>query len=134
MPINMRKFLIISGLSVVLAIQLSAGLGLANNNSISSVSWDKLNLTTTQKAKIKVLDLEWERSSRNLIEKISHDKEQLKALLESPFATEAEIRDLQKRILLNQQELRYRAMNNFLQKRKVLTLCQKKKLHKMLSR
>ncbi len=98
-----------------------------------AVRWEALNLTEAQRIQIIALDTEWQKTSAKLMSKIICDKKQLKTLLTNPFISDTVIKNLQNRILANQKKLRYYAMENFLQKRKVLTFWQRQKLHGMLS-
>ncbi len=101
--------------------------------SSQAINWECLNLTLSQQAQIKILDKEWQKTSTEIIYQIKYDKKLLKSLLTNPFISDIAIRNLQNRILMNQKKLRYCAMENFLQKRRLLTFRQRQKLHGMLS-
>jgi len=98
-----------------------------------AIRWECLNLSQAQQARINMLDLNWQKTRESFTAQIMQDKQKLRYLLSNPFALDAEIKSVQQRILINQQKLRNYAMENFLRKRNVLTLLQRKKLHEMLS-
>lgn len=97
------------------------------------IMWENLNLSETQLARIRILDLKWQRVRRDLSFQIIHDKERLRKLLANPYTSDKTIRDLQNQILINQNNLRYCAMENFLLKRSVLDRFQRERLHQMLA-
>jgi Spy/CpxP family protein refolding chaperone len=132
MVIKYNKILFISFLSLLFLFQ--GNNCFAEQKSVSSINWELLNLSNQQRARIKVLDLNWQETSWNLSSQIIQDKKKLRFILTDPFASDVEIKNLQNQILVNQKKLRYSAMENFLRKRNVLTFLQKKKLHKMLSK
>lgn len=98
------------------------------------VSWETLNLSKNQLASIKTLDMKWEKICAELRSQIIQDKKKLKIMLSYPFIPDNVIKEQQNRILENQKKLRYKAMENFLQKRSILTILQRKRLHEMLSK
>ena len=134
MVIKYKKILLISLFLTVMLSQTMCSISFAQGKYVSSIKWEKLNLSVNQQAKINILDMNWQNTSKYFIKQIIQDRIRLKYALTNPFASEQEIIYLQNRILINQNELSYKAMENFLQKKSVLTIPQRKKLQRMLLR
>ncbi len=128
MVIKLNKFFILIILTAMLLCP-----NICSAYSSRSIQWELLNLTALQKNKIKTLDLNWQKTSTNLNIQIINDKNKLRYLITNPYASDNEIRGLQNKLLANQKMLRCEAMNNFLQKRNVLSVSQRKRLHILFS-
>lgn len=117
-------------ISLLIFIMLSSP-ALADSNDIS-IRWEYLNLTQRQQQKMQVLDREWCEIQSLLQPKLIRDQEKLKLMLTNPDVSDTQIREIEKQIFIKQEQLRYYAMENFLAKRRILTVKQKVVLHEML--
>jgi len=94
-----------------------------------NLMWEELNLTPAQEQRIKELDKKWQEVRGAIKPKLYRDQDQLKHLMLNPNASDDQIREIHKHIFVQQQQLRYEALENFLAKRRVLTQKQREKLH-----
>ena len=99
----------------------------------TGVNWNLLNLSDWQKTEINNLNSSWQKTSMNLSKQIIYDQNILKTFLSNPLSSDQDIIKLQNKILLNQNKLSIKAMENFLQKRSLLNALQRQRLHKILS-
>lgn len=121
--IFLLMFLLIS------VVQLSNSCLAAQN-----IDWSSLNLSEEQLVKVGALDAKWNSLSKDSIPKISKEQENLRKALENPKATTEQIREANKNVLLLETSLQNAAMENFLEKRSILTDKQKKKLLELLAK
>ncbi len=124
----MRKISFLISLSFMLML-VNAKAGFCYHD----FDWKSLNLTPSQAQKIKQLDGNWENINKKTLPHLKKDQIKLKKALKSPNISENSIRDLYISIMMQQQRLRYNAIEIFLAKRRLLNekqLCElNKELH-----
>ena len=98
------------------------------------IKWNRLRLSDKQKVQIQSLDQQWKETNAIIRPALERDKARLKSLISNPAMPDNAIREVQKHIIAKQDQLRYEALENFLAKRRILTLKQRETLHKMLSK
>ena len=97
-----------------------------------SINWEKLNLSKEQGKNIEMLDMKWKKINETIRPQILRDQQKLKCVLKNQNATDSEIRQIQMQILMNQNRLKYEALELFLDKRRLLTPIQRKKFHMLI--
>lgn len=124
--------------SFFICLSVNADQDLDSNQSsdkgLINVNWNQLNLNTVQQKRINELDNQWKQLENLVKPKIIRDQQTLKNIIKNPNVKESNIRQLQKDIMLRQEQLRNEATENFLSKRRLLNSNQKTQLHKMLSK
>jgi len=104
----------------------------ASAADVNDINWNKLNLTQYQATQINKLDDEWDLINSKIKPDLINNQKKLKVMLTDPNATECAIRNLYIEIILEQEHLKYQALEIFLAKRRLLKRDQLVKLHQML--
>lgn len=98
------------------------------------VDWSTLNLNSDQTNKILKLDAEWQNKSKALLPKLKENQQKLNQILNNPNSTDQQIRDINKQVTNMELDLQNLAMENFLAKRNILTIDQRKKLLEIIKK
>ena len=126
------------------ALSISAGLAMdvsqsnpcfaqdaTGTNTSCSIDWSKLNLTASQSAQIQQLEQQWYKESGEIIPLIREDQSKLQRTIGDHNADPVQVLALQQQVARRKEQLNSVAMQNFLNKKKVLDSSQKKQLEDM---
>ncbi len=96
------------------------------------IKWECLHLSPNQTGKIQNIDSNWKQKSSKILPKLHYYQEQLQEKLSDPNADEREIIELQEKVFKEKEKLQREALENFLQKKRILNNYQKEKLNKII--
>lgn len=97
-----------------------------------NVDWTKLNLTPVQSSQIQNLEQQWYKDFNELSPQIRDEQSKLQKLLSDHNADPIQVMALQQSIARRREQLSNAAMQNYLNKRKVLDEKQQKQLEDMM--
>ncbi|MFA6212137.1 MAG: hypothetical protein WCT03_03590 [Candidatus Obscuribacterales bacterium] len=97
-----------------------------------NVDWTKLNLSPQQSAQIQTLEQQWYKDFNELSPQIRDEQSKLQKLLSDHNADPIQVMALQQSIARRREQLSNAAMQNYLNKRKVLDEKQQKQLEDMM--
>ncbi len=97
-----------------------------------SVDWTKLNLTPVQSGQIQTLEQQWYKDFNELSPQIRDEQSKLQKLLSDHNADPVQILSMQQSIASRRAQLSNAAMQNYLNKRKILDEKQQKQLEDMM--
>jgi Spy/CpxP family protein refolding chaperone len=97
-----------------------------------NVDWTKLNLTPVQSSQIQTLEQQWYKDFNELSPQIRDEQSKLQKLLSDHNADPIQVMALQQSIARRREQLSNAAMQNYLNKRKVLDEKQQKQLEDMM--
>ncbi|MFN8673310.1 MAG: hypothetical protein U0457_14660 [Candidatus Sericytochromatia bacterium] len=98
-----------------------------STNSLA-INWGILNLTVQQKEKMRLMNIDFQKVSIKLKADIDLKQIEIEKLLISPHSNSEQIRKIMKDKLALESKLRMEALENFLQKKALLTTDQLAKL------
>ena len=101
-------------------------------NSACAVNWNKLNLTPAQSAQIQSLEQQWYKDFNELSPQVRDEQLKLQKLVADHNADPIQVMALQQSIARRKEQLSNAAMQNYLNKRKVLDEKQKQQLEDMI--
>ncbi|MBY0404849.1 MAG: hypothetical protein K2X66_13190 [Cyanobacteria bacterium] len=119
-------------LIILFAVYTTCGSILKANADPGRVEWTNLDLNGQQQGEISRVESQWQKTYAELSPQIQRDKSELQKLLSAPQPNESRIKELQKRIQVNEQKLRDEATRTFLTKKGTLTPNQKVRLQQMI--
>lgn len=105
---------------------------MAQEPSSCAVNWNKLNLTPAQNAQIQALEQQWYKDFNELSPQVRDEQIKLRSLLADHNADPIQVMALQQSIARRKEQLSNAAMQNYLNKRKVLDEKQKQQLEEMI--
>ena len=97
-----------------------------------NVDWTKLNLSPQQSSQIQSLEQQWYKDFNELSPQIRDEQSKLQKLLSDHNADPIQVMALQQSIARRREQLSNAAMQNYLNKRKVLDEKQQKQLEEMM--
>lgn len=97
-----------------------------------NVDWSKLNLTAQQNSQIQSLEQQWYKDFNDLSPQIRDEQNKLQKLLSDHNTDGVQVMALQQSIARRKEQLSNAAMQNYLNKRKVLDEKQQKQLEDMM--
>jgi len=97
-----------------------------------NLDWTKLNLSAQQSSQIQSLEQQWYKDFNDLSPQIRDDQSKLQKLLSEHNADPIQVMALQQSIARRREQLSNAAMQNYLNKRKVLDEKQQKQLEDMM--
>ncbi|CAN5386045.1 hypothetical protein BH11CYA1_BH11CYA1_21800 [soil metagenome] len=97
-----------------------------------NVDWSKLNLSPQQNSQIQALEQQWYKDFNELSPQIRDEQSKLQKLLSDHNADSIQVMALQQSIARRREQLSNAAMQNYLNKRKVLDEKQQKQLEDMM--
>jgi Spy/CpxP family protein refolding chaperone len=103
-----------------------------SSTSACAVNWNKLNLTPAQNAQIQTLEQQWYKDFNELSPQVRDEQLKLQKLLADHNADPIQVMALQQSIARRKEQLSNAAMQNYLNKRKVLDEKQKQQLEDMI--
>ena len=106
----------------------------SSRDNSNYIDWSSFNLSLRQINQIRVYDNDWKIRSSILKSDLIKYQKRLKYLFSDPNAKNSDIRELQWQIFVKQQQLQYEALENFLNKRQVLSYEQRVRLHQILTK
>lgn len=93
-----------------------------------AINWAILNLSNTQKEKMRLMNLDFQRMSIRVKAEIDLKQLEIEKLLISPYSSSDQIRKIMREKLVLESKLRMEALENFLQRKALLTTDQLAKL------
>lgn len=93
-----------------------------------AINWAILNLSNTQKEKMRLMNLDFQRMSIRVKAEIDLKQLEIEKLLISPYSSSDQIRKIMREKLILESKLRMEALENFLQRKALLTTDQLAKL------
>jgi len=134
-----------SGAAISAALSVAAGclfeislpqLATAQENQSAPVScnidWSKLNLSPQQSSQIQALEQQWYKDFNELSPQIRDEQSKLQKLLSDHNADPVQVMSMQQSIAARKAQLSNAAMQNYLNKRKLLDEKQQKQLEDMM--